>query len=151
MRIGVQAVIRDGDKILLGRRANTFGRGTWGLPGGHIEPGEKVLAAAAREVREETGLEVGTMRIACITDPQATANHHMQIGVEVLDYVGEVRVVEPKRCERWEFWPISALPTELFVASVEVLRRIEAKDFYDYGAFDAPHRDKASVGDRLMD
>lgn len=133
VRIGVQAVIRDGDRVLLGLRANTFGRGTWGLPGGHIEPGEKVLAAAAREVREETGLVVGAMRIACITDPHDAANHHMQIGVEVLDYTGVACVREPDRCERWKFWPIGALPSALFVASVEVLQRIEAGDLYDYG------------------
>jgi 8-oxo-dGTP diphosphatase len=151
VRIGVQAVIRDGDQILLGRRANTFGRGTWGLPGGHIEPGEKVLAAAAREVREETGLEVGKMRIACITDPQATANHHMQIGVEVLEYAGEIRILEPERCERWQFWPIGALPADLFVASVEVLRRIEANDLYDYGAFSEPDPETAPVGARFRD
>lgn len=151
MRVGVQVVIRDGDRILLGRRANTFGSGTWGLPGGHIEPKETILDAAAREVEEETGLKVGAMRIACITDPQVAANHHMQIGVEVLDYAGEIRVLEPKRCERWAFWQIGALPTDLFVASVEVLRHIEADELYDYGTDGARDTDTESVGLRLRD
>lgn len=37
------------------RRTKT---GSWGLPGGHIDPGETEEVTAAREVVEETGLEV---------------------------------------------------------------------------------------------
>jgi len=46
----------DSDTVLLVSR----GRDTssWGLPGGKVEPGETVVAAAVRELREETGLKV---------------------------------------------------------------------------------------------
>jgi ADP-ribose pyrophosphatase YjhB (NUDIX family) len=53
------AVVRDGSgRVLLVQRANDPGRGLWSLPGGRVEAGEDGRAAAAREVREETGLEV---------------------------------------------------------------------------------------------
>jgi 8-oxo-dGTP diphosphatase len=50
-------VERDG-ALLLVRRAHDPWRGFWDIPGGFCEPDELPAAAAAREVREETGLEV---------------------------------------------------------------------------------------------
>ena len=45
-------------RLLVVRRANEPGRGLWSIPGGRVEPGEDDPAAVAREVAEETGLDV---------------------------------------------------------------------------------------------
>ena len=50
-------VPRDG-QVLMIRRGTELGYGLWGLPGGYVDRGEVVELAAAREVWEETGLEV---------------------------------------------------------------------------------------------
>ncbi len=42
--------------VLAGRRPADGGAIVWGLPKGHVEPGEQMADAAVREVREETGL-----------------------------------------------------------------------------------------------
>lgn len=75
---------------------------------------------------EEVGIRPVELRVACVTDPQPEANHHMQIGVDVLGYDGRITVREPDRCERWQFWPLDALPDALFVGSVKVLDSVRA-------------------------
>jgi 8-oxo-dGTP diphosphatase len=56
--VGVGAVIVEGNRVLLVRRANEPLKGEWSVPGGVVEVGETLEAAIRREVREETGLEV---------------------------------------------------------------------------------------------
>jgi 8-oxo-dGTP diphosphatase len=54
----VGAVVIDADRLLLVQRGNPPGVGLWAVPGGRVERGETMEAAVAREVAEETGIEV---------------------------------------------------------------------------------------------
>ncbi len=60
---GVGALILRRNSILLVQRGRNPLKGYWSLPGGLIEPGEKIEAALIREVREETGLTVRPKRL----------------------------------------------------------------------------------------
>jgi ADP-ribose pyrophosphatase YjhB (NUDIX family) len=73
---GVSAVVvRDdldvpGPRILLNRRSDS---GQWSLPSGIVEPDEQPAAALAREVAEETCIEVHVERLALlVTEPEMT-------------------------------------------------------------------------------
>lgn len=56
--VGVGAVIVDGQCVVLVRRRSQPLQGQWSLPGGAVEAGETLEACVAREISEETGLQV---------------------------------------------------------------------------------------------
>jgi len=64
----VGAIVFRRSDVLLVKRASEPNRGRWSVPGGALEAGETVEAAAVREVLEETGLEVRAMRVADVRD-----------------------------------------------------------------------------------
>ena len=55
--IGVAVIVLRQGRLLLVKRVGSY-EGMWCIPCGHVEYGEEIRAAAQREVKEETGLEV---------------------------------------------------------------------------------------------
>src|ERR1700757_988480 len=79
--VGVGAIIIEGDRVLLVKRAHPPIQGQWSIPGGVLEVGELVREAAVREVREETGLliETGELRGVfdrIVRDPEQRVQYH---------------------------------------------------------------------------
>lgn len=88
---GVASAVLDADqRLLLMRHADS---GRWVLPGGAVEPDEQPAAAAVRETREETGLEVRPVTVVAV---QGGPEHHQRYpnGDEV-SYVTTVFRCEP--------------------------------------------------------
>ena len=66
--IGVGAVVIRHARVLLVRRDKAPRAGRWSLPGGRQRLGETLREAAAREVREETGIEIEVMALLDVVD-----------------------------------------------------------------------------------
>lgn len=121
--VGVNVfAIRDG-KLLLGRRKNTAGDGEWGLPGGHLEEGERMLECAARELLEETGMTAKTFRFAIADNDWRDQKYHfVHFGFVAENVAGEPQVLEPDRCSEWRWFAPGSLPVPLFFGHEEVIR-----------------------------
>ncbi len=76
-KLMVDVVIPSEDGIVLIRRASDPFEGRWALPGGFVEVGETIEAAAAREAAEETGLAVELARLVGVySDPDRDPRGH---------------------------------------------------------------------------
>jgi 8-oxo-dGTP diphosphatase len=74
--VGLVALDRAG-RLLLVERGNPPHKGRWSLPGGRVEGGETIAAAATRELAEETGLEAAVGEIAGIVERIGEGFHYL--------------------------------------------------------------------------
>jgi 8-oxo-dGTP diphosphatase len=66
--VGIGGVVIDNDHALLIRRGTEPLMGQWSIPGGTLELGESLQAGVARELLEETGLEVRVLDLIEVFD-----------------------------------------------------------------------------------
>ncbi|MGH9467234.1 MAG: NUDIX hydrolase [Terriglobales bacterium] len=66
--LGVGVVVVQDGAVLLIERGHAPLEGLWSVPGGVVELGETVRAAAEREVLEETGIAVGVDRLLTVVE-----------------------------------------------------------------------------------
>jgi len=128
-------VVREG-RLLLGKRKNVYGAGTWGLPGGHLEFGERLEKAAARELEEETGIKAKEfVFVNLINDLHDNLSHerkhYLQIGFLAKD-IGDIEPVlnEPDKTEEWRWFYLNELPKEIFPSHIEQIRAFQEKKYF---------------------
>jgi 8-oxo-dGTP diphosphatase len=111
----VFVVVRRGGQVLLLRRAGTdWHDGDYSLPAGGVDGGEALDAAAARELREETGLEVSPddLRLAHVLHSRAGDGGSEWLGAFFVAerWHGEPRLMEPHKHDALDWFALDALP-----------------------------------------
>lgn len=116
--VGCELFVRKGGSILLGKRKNCYGAGTWALPGGHVEFNERLADTICREAKEELDADIvpKELKLVSIVDDLQPENnlHHIHISFEVKNPKWEPRIMEPDYCEEWRYFPINSLPDNFF-------------------------------------
>jgi 8-oxo-dGTP diphosphatase len=122
-RVGVGVLVWHDHKVLLGRRRGAHGAQSWSFPGGHLEFGESWQACAAREVREETGLELETVEFAAVTNDvfAEEGKHYITLFMQGQARSNAAELREPDKCEGWAWFAWSDLPSPLFLPICNLL------------------------------
>jgi 8-oxo-dGTP diphosphatase len=124
-KVGVGVcVIKDG-KILFQKRKGSHGAGSWCFPGGHLEFNESVEDCARRETMEEAGIAIKNLRPGPYTNDimEKEGRHYITVFI-IADYdAGEVRIMEPEKCEKWEWHNWNDLPDPLFVPQQNLVKQ----------------------------
>jgi 8-oxo-dGTP diphosphatase len=118
-----------GDRVVLVRRRNP--PPGWALPGGFVDEGETIEAAAVREAKEETGLDVALTDLLYVySDPRRDPRRHTLSAV-FLGHAGGEPVGADDAAEARAFeW--TALPSPIAFDHAEILR--DARAFLLTGA-----------------
>lgn len=110
-----------GDDVLLIRRGTPPRRGEWSLPGGRIEPGERSIDAALRELREESGVEAEILGLVDVVDGlfPDIGRHYV-----LIDYVAVWMDGEPRAGGDADEAAFFALETAVQMVAWDETRRI---------------------------
>jgi NAD+ diphosphatase len=114
----VMVLVRDGDKLLLGRSPH-FKPGVFSALAGFVEPGETLEECAAREVREEVGVEIANLRYFH-SQPWPFPNSLMV--AFFADYAGGTITPDPNEIEAADWFPLDALP--ILPEPISISRRL---------------------------
>jgi ADP-ribose pyrophosphatase YjhB (NUDIX family) len=120
-KVAAVALIKEGNRVLLVRRANEPHRGLWTLPAGFVDAGEDPKAAAVRECLEETGLKI---RITELFDVLYGQEHPRGAHIMIV-YHGEIiggDIQPADDVDAAAFFDVNDLPELAFDTTRKILR-----------------------------
>lgn len=137
--VGVGVLILNDGKVLLGLRnpnkkkasSELKGEGTWTMPGGKVEFMEKLVDAAKRELKEETGLVATKLDFLCISDDMTDTAHYVTVGFIVKEYQGNPKAMEPETILEWCWFDLDNLPENMYEPSLKCINKYKKGLIYE--------------------
>ena len=113
-------ILNDEWEILLQLRPKAYSYKWWtrGLPWWKLQKYETFEDALIREVKEETNLDIDSKDCSVInianTFDLESQTHYIQIWMLVKKTKGELKIMEPTKCEELRYFSLDSLPNNLF-------------------------------------
>ena len=116
-KVGTATIITRDNKVLLMKRRGPHGNGTWSPPGGHLDFGESPEQCAAREAKEEVGVDVENLQFRAVTNDvfKDSDRHYITLWLEAGFFNGEPSIIAEKEVEEIGWFAWDALPQPLFL------------------------------------
>ena len=130
--VAVYGVVQAGGRILLMRRAGSgYHDGEFSLPAGHIEGGEDVLSALARELAEELTITVdpAACRLGVVVHraAESSSDHeYLDLFFIVPSWTGDPSIGEPAKCSELVWADPSKLPSDVIPYVQKALAGLDA-------------------------
>ncbi len=118
-------VVDDKQRILLGKRLNSYKAGYYGIPGGRVNVGELLEQCAQRELYEETMIKSNKLKYLGTIRENERAYDFIHFAYACLGFMGEVTLTEPDKCEGWGWYGLDELPEPLLpghAAAIELYK-----------------------------
>lgn len=133
VKVGISVMIMKDNKILLGKRIGKHGSGQYAFIGGNLEYSESFEECIVREVAEEADIKIKNIKFLGIYNlKEYMPKHYLNILMSADWESGEPKLMEPDRCEGWQWYDMDDLPIPLFVTvpnSIESYRT--GRNYYD--------------------
>jgi 8-oxo-dGTP diphosphatase len=122
-QVGTAMIITRDNKVLLMKRKGPHGHGTWSTPGGHLDFGETPEQGAAREAKEEVGLDVVDIRFRALTNDvfDTTGKHYVTIWMDGKS-TGEPTIAAEEEVDELGWFAWDSLPSPLFLPLENLLK-----------------------------
>ncbi len=124
-RVGVGVLLLDElDRVLLTLRNRPPEAGCWSIVGGKLDFLETLEECAAREAREEVGVEVSIQSLLCVTDHCLPQENQHWVSPAYLAKVraGQAANCEPKKTADVQWFPLDRLPPNLTMTARNAIR-----------------------------
>jgi len=132
--VGIGVILQNKEnKILVGKRKGSHSP-YFSIPGGHLELGETFESGARREIFEECGIKLNSIRVINVTNNLRTYNeegkHFVSVNLFSNDFEGTPTLKEPDKCEGWFWCDPNDIPSPQFDASEFAIECFLKNEFY---------------------
>lgn len=136
-------ILKKDDHVLLMRRQNTgWHDGDFDFVAGHIDGGESLITALAREAKEEMGIDIDPASAKFVHLVHAyfaeDGKEYFNIFFTVESWAGEPKIMETDKCDEFGWFKLDQLPQNLTPSARIGLKALVSKESYAEFGFSQP-------------